>query len=354
MTILSQDETYQLLERFPFPELSYETIPHKKVSPSYNICLAIPQGKKGFLWFTYYGEDDICFFMELNRDKKISKVTIIEFPGEIDSNLYFGTILYGSLVEIEQYIPIFVIEDIFQNKGITMKNLLFSERLVFIEQILDGLDKTKELENQEKTNLKIAIPPIWSVQKTAFYECEYDIPQLWKPLITNFQIHHIQYRCLNDLGPYMNVFNSNSILTKKPIYIPTIQQPLITNYRMDTLKPQYRLPTTFLVSADIQFDIYHLYAFGKGSQHIYYNIAYIPSYDCSKMMNNIFRKIKENKNLDYIEESDDEEDFEDTREDKYVDLQKIVQIECIFSQKFKRWVPKRIVQGKKIVHISLL
>jgi len=362
MNILSQDETYQLLERFQFPELSYETIPHKKVSPAYNICLAIPQGKKGFLWFTYYGEDDICFFMELNRDKKISKVTIIDFPVEIDSNLYLGTILYGSLVEIEQYIPIFVIEDIFQNKGITMKNLLFSERLVFIEQILDILERTKEPEktkepeqkNVQKQSLIIAIPPIWSVQKTAFYECEYDIPTFWKPLITNFQIHHIQYRCLNDLGPYMNVFNSNSILTKKPVYIPIIQQPLITNYRMDTSKPQYRLPTTFLVSADIQFDIYHLYAFGKGSQHIYYNIAYIPTYECSKMMNNIFRKIKENKNLDYIEESDDEEDFEDTREDKYVDLQKIVQIECIFSQKFKRWVPKRIVQGKKIVHISLL
>ena len=72
------------------------------------------------------------------------------------------------------------------------------------------------------------------------------------------------------------------------------------------------------------------------------------------MMNSIFRKINENKNLDFIEESEDEEEFEDMREDKYVDLQKTVQMECIYSTKFKKWIPKRIVRGQKIVHISLL
>jgi hypothetical protein len=123
---------------------------------------------------------------------------------------------------------------------------------------------------------------------------------------------------------------------------------------MDPTKSQYKLPTVFLVTADIQFDIYHLYAYGKGSQQIYYNIAYIPSYHSSCMMNSIFRKIKENTSLDAIEESDDEEDFEDIREDKYVDLQKTVQMECIYLSKFKKWVPKRLVQGQKIVHISLL
>jgi hypothetical protein len=39
-------------------------------------------------------------------------------------------------------------------------------------------------------------------------------------------------------------------------------------------------------------------------------------------MNQLFRNIKENKNLDYIEESDDEADFEDVREDRFVDLKK--------------------------------
>ena len=35
-------------------------------------------------------------------------------------------------------------------------------------------------------------------------------------------------------------------------------------------------------------------------------------------MNNIFRNIKENTNLDALEESDDEEEFENISLDKYV------------------------------------
>jgi hypothetical protein len=53
----------------------------------------------------------------------------------------------------------------------------------------------------------------------------------------------------------------------------------------------------------------------------------------------VFRKIRENKNLDYIEESDDEEDFQNSAEDKYVDLEKRVNMRCIFHRKFKKWTP---------------
>ena len=56
-------------------------------------------------------------------------------------------------------------------------------------------------------------------------------------------------------------------------------------------------------------------------------------------MNNLFRKIKENSNIDYIEESEDEEEFENIQDDKYVDLNKRVLMECVFSRKFKKWIP---------------
>ena len=72
-------------------------------------------------------------------------------------------------------------------------------------------------------------------------------------------------------------------------------------------------------------------------------------------MNGLFRKIRENINLDYIEESDDEDDFEDMREDKYVDLKKTLHMECIFHTKFKRWIPVRIVNPReKLVYIYKL
>ena len=72
-------------------------------------------------------------------------------------------------------------------------------------------------------------------------------------------------------------------------------------------------------------------------------------------MNQLFRTIKENQNLDYIEESEDEADFEDIREERFVDLKKMINMECVFNYKFKRWVPVRVIQGPcRIVHISQL
>jgi hypothetical protein len=129
----------------------------------------------------------------------------------------------------------------------------------------------------------------------------------------------------------------------------------IIQYTMDYNKPQYKYPTVFHVTADIQYDIYHLFAYGKDKALLYYNIAYIPNYKTSVFMNKIFRKIRENDNLDYIEESDDEDDFQNMDETKYVDLEKSVLIECVFNSKFKRWTPIRVVdKSNKVVHINQL
>jgi hypothetical protein len=88
---------------------------------------------------------------------------------------------------------------------------------------------------------------------------------------------------------------------------------------------------------------------------VYYDVAYVPNYTKSVFLNGLFRNIRENRNLDYIEESDDETDFEDTREDKYVDLDKEIWMECVFHPKFRRWVPVRVVDRReKVVHIHKL
>jgi hypothetical protein len=118
----------------------------------------------------------------------------------------------------------------------------------------------------------------------------------------------------------------------------------VSRYIPEYGKPQYRFPTVFRVIADVQYDIYHLYACGPNTQSpntaqntyrkpstrnfVYYDVAYIPNYEKSVFMNGLFRNIRENRNLDYIEESDEDEDFENTREDKYVDLTKELYIEC--------------------------
>ena len=65
------------------------------------------------------------------------------------------------------------------------------------------------------------------------------------------------------------------------------------------------------------------------------------------MLNSIFRNIKENRNLDALEESDDEGEFEDVREDRFVNLHKIVTMSCVYHKRFNKWEPVKIVKGSK-------
>ena len=75
---------------------------------------------------------------------------------------------------------------------------------------------------------------------------------------------------------------------------------------------------------------------------LFYNIAMIPDYKTSVFMNNLFRTIKENKNLDLLEESDDDEEFENINEDKFVDLTKTLVMKCVYMSKFRKWKPVSI------------
>ena len=75
-----------------------------------------------------------------------------------------------------------------------------------------------------------------------------------------------------------------------------------------------------------------------------FSIAFIPDYKTSVMMNSLFRNIKENINLDALEESDDEEEFENISLDKFVDLDKKYVMKCLYLSKYKLWQPIEVVQ----------
>ena len=93
----------------------------------------------------------------------------------------------------------------------------------------------------------------------------------------------------------------------------------------------------------------------KNDKEEIYDNAYIPDYKTSVMMNTLFRNIKENKNLDSLEESDDEEDFENTNIDKYVFLTKSINMICSYNTRFNKWKPICIAKDTdKIVSITEL
>lgn len=341
---LNANQYSDVMNRFPKFELSYETISHKKVPETYQVCLAIPHGKKVFIWFTFFRDEDVCFLMDLGKDKRVTRIKMI--TNKVPIKLALGTLLYGTVYEdpqIESKIIQFIIEDVFFQEGIPLKRLTFGEKLGFVEAFL---------QNNSVDSVRFSLPIMWKRGS----EDDSEIPVYLNKTFSH-SIHHIQHRTLNTISPYLN------ILTCRKIGSTPIVEPLSDLFippavpRYDFSKPQYKMAAVFEVKADLQYDIYHLYAYGEKCKKIYYGLAYIPNYKMSVFMNGLFRNIRENKNLDAIEESDDEEDFQDSRIDKYVDLKKTVSIECVFSQKFKRWTPVRTVKmgpNTKIVHIGRL
>ena len=47
-------------------------------------------------------------------------------------------------------------------------------------------------------------------------------------------------------------------------------------------------------------------------------------------------------------------EFENIDEDKYVDLEKSVNMECIYSNKFRKWIPQKIVSTQRIANLRQL
>jgi hypothetical protein len=310
-----------MLQIPPF-EFSYETVSHKNVPESYNLALAIPSGKKCCVWFSFDHMGDHMYLLDLNKDKKIVKTTPIE--SSFDVALAYGTLLYGAMIPETNA---FIIEDVFIYKGSPMKTLAVCQRLYYIHDFLENHMPKSEV-------ITFSMPAFWFGT-----DPELEIP---------YAVHHIQYRSLTAIVPYLNVPVNKKPVIDKNVTPTFVQQSTV---RPDFNKVQYKSATVFQVTADTRYDIYNLFAHGD----VFYNVAHVPGYKTSVMMNHIFRKIRENENLDFIEESDDETDFENTDCDRYVDLNKKVLMECVFSNKFKRWIPVRFASpGSRIVNISQL
>jgi len=297
--MLSVNEMQKLLLRFPKVELSYDKMIHKKVHSDY--CQAIPYGKKYFAWFTHYKGEDVCIFLETNYSLNIFDIVIK--PVCFKNDLSFGTILYGTMVN-ERY---FVTEDIFLYKSRDVSSYNNISKLNLLKNILQEDIKQIAYSNND---IVISLP----ITKIAYSDLESELRYL----------------------PY-NIYSIAFIKAK--------QKSMKYIYKY---KQKRDVRAVFKVKADIQNDIYNLLCKGE-VKHKFYQFAYIPDYKTSVMMNNLFRNISENGNLDTLEESEDEEDFENIDLDKYVDLDKSFTMECLYNNKFKMWVPEKVVTNKDVI-----
>lgn len=343
---LSHNQFTHLMRRFPKFEMSYETVSQKGNINDYDICLAIPTGKKAFIWNTFHNNIDISYLLDINREKQVSKSTI--FSKYNIHPMSHNTIVYGTIVNDEELMhDFFVIEDIYFYNGVSLKNTPFINKLSYIKQYVLSMNSTQH-------SYTMTLPYIWNFDYSLHNELPYIINDNLASSI-GYSTHHLQYRSCKFIVPYINVnINKKTNLILPP---PTaITTPYYrTKFTIDFNKPQYKYNTIFQIKADIQFDIYHMFAYGNKRSIVYYGILSIPDYKTSVMMNQIFRNIKENTNIDFIEESDDEDDFQNTSPEKYVDLNKTVYFDCKYHRKFKKWVPIIVApSNSKIIHINKL
>ena len=362
---LSYQQKNYFLSRFPTEniKLSYETIAPKKVlSPNeYDLCVAIPYGKKAYIWYTFCNDQKICVLLELNRENQINdNICILPNSEIIPTNFELGTIVSGTIYEeieeVEEIQPDketkkhFLIDDIHMYKGLIISKWTFHSKSGFLYDFL---------QTEKKQIMTLSI--LWNNEK--------EMPKI------PYNIRYIQYRSTKQILPHYNIS-----CNRKPLWNPTIVSEndtpkssllvsekereikkviINTNWKYDFSKQTYKRNAFFWVKADLAYDVYYLGALNtNNNQIIYCQNALVLNFKTSVLLNTIFRNIKENQCLDIIEESDDETDFEDIREDKFVDLNKECIMECYFHFKFKKWVPLCIVSEKdytsKIISLNVL
>jgi hypothetical protein len=348
---LSQNEKQSLLGEFPNIKLSYENMAYKKVYNS-DFILGIPEGKKSFVWFTTYKDKPVCLLMELYENKQIRDIRVVNAC--FSERLTYGTIVYGTLFYHMNH-PFFTIEDIFMNKGENVYRENWDVKINLIAHLLKDdlkqiafnkyfivfglpiITKThEEFDNQIKTSIPYLLASVQyrhSNRNNCYFYCSiqrYNEFSQGKAEASEYLYNHVKMN--NDKNNNPSVLSENSREIKKSnVEEKQITVPFIKN-------------VIFEIRPDVQNDIYHLYC----DKNEYYGVASIPDYKTSVEMNHLFRKIKENNDLDALEESDDEEEFENSNEDKFVDLEKSVKMICKYHRRFKKWYPVKTAFNNQV------
>jgi hypothetical protein len=340
--MLSNKDKEVILNDFPNVKLSYENITHNKVFNS-DIIMAIPEGRKSFAWFTTHNDKNVCLIMELAENKQISNIKIVNAC--FNSELAYGTIFYGTTF-FHSYNKFFAIEDIFHYKGTDVSRYTWGRKFELFNTILSKDLKQISLNN----SFMVFGLPLLSNNLDDFLQ---KVEQI------KYRITTVQFRLFERSNNFL--FMSFTKFMEQKFFKPknnnnnnnnnTDPKKIEVNKKTDINKNNnnYKKEVIFKIKPDIQNDIYQLYCLNEDNKEIYYDTAFIPDFNTSVMMNKLFRKIKENDRLDALEESDDEEEFENENEDRFVYLDKTFIMVCLYNHKFKKWYPIKIADTNMVI-----
>ena len=275
----------------------------------YKICLAIPKSVKHILWFlSVQGENLLCFieFDTIKNQLSNSPYRIFHtMSSTLNETIALGSIIPSSSKN-EKEQEFFVIEDICMFQGKNLQNTTFSQKLPFIKELL-----TFQINIQ---SIHLVFPVFWERDTET-------------PILTIPYPFYIQYRPLDKIEPYLNIF-SDVILDIEKENFTTV------NYRQ-----------IFEIKATLQSDIYELYAYDKKENPVFYDIAYIPNCKNSIYMNELFM---ENDSIDSFDDY-----MIDVVENRKIDTKKCIKMECVYYLRFKRWIPIRVITDTNC-HVILI
>ena len=309
-----------ILHRLPNYKLYNNSFVIPNLIDNANYYVLKPKGRKAYLWFTYYKKDLLCLLIFVNNYSNIYDDTneLYYYNINYDKRLCFNNVLLNGIYfykntnkEISHY---FILENVMNYNCLNLDKLTPNEYNNFTYKL-----------NLYKHVLPFLINTNYNIYLGIILD-NYD--SIFKIIYKlNYEIYCVACYSANK---YLGNFILNIQLSK------TIN------------KNEYNYGYNFKVTASITPDIYNLYILENNKEQ-FYEYALIDSYKTSVFMNNLFRKIKENKNLDLLEESDSEEEFENIDLAKYVNLQKSYIIECFYNKKFKKWVPKNLAKTNYII-----
>lgn len=283
-----------LNERLPHIELSYGKKLHRKVHA--DVYQILPKGKKCLIWYTYWNEHNVCYLLHLGSNGEHIE-TVEKTRATFSNELCYGkgTIMSGILFT-HNHVKTFAVLDTHFYKGRDIQTLAYNTKLElqcdFFYEIKQDIYTTSQL--------LVALPVITQNYTEALHIAK-TLP---------YKVYAIQ----------LNLYDKNKCI----------------GFHMYNAGSSVAHEAIFKIVPQLTCDMYGLYTLSSDKIHCY---AAITDYKTSLMMNNIFRNIKENKNLDLLEESDDENDFENINPEKYVYLNKSTLMRCVYIPRFNRWKP---------------
>ena len=320
-----------------------------------------PIGRKATIWFTYYEDKLLCILNIIGTNNYYLVNNSFNKELVFNNCLIFGYVFMKNNKQIFSFDKILNYNNFFNNNSnnnnsnnnnSNNNNLTkhFERKLNHFNYILSKISNNNTSNNSDN-NIIFSVPIILDsdrISKLFKEDNKYNINNI-------IQLYNIYSVSVYDKIKKYNNYNVNDLETLINNSSQYIENKFTNNDKNNNLTNADRCnkisnynkininvkqneqivnEVYFNVKAGINQDEY----FAIVSDDFYSNLL-IDSYKLSVYMNGLFRNIKENKNLDCLEESDDEDEFNNASDNKFTDINKTLVFKCKYNKKFKKWVP---------------